>query len=66
MHSSATYSNLNMLHHFPGQQHSFTVSVRPANNLPADIYFLMDHSNSMEDDLENIRNLASQLGKSIN
>ena len=64
MHSTATYSNLNIYaSSFPGQQQSFTVSVRPANNFPADIYYLMDHSFSMSDDLENLKNLSSKLGK---
>ena len=65
MHSSVACSNLDFFHPFSGQPQSFTVSVRPANNFPADIYLLMDHSFSMEDDLENLRKLASQLGKSI-
>ena len=46
----------------PGQPQSFTVSVRPANNFPADIYLLIDQSFSMNDDLENLRDLSSQLG----
>ena len=50
---------------FLGQPHSFTVTVHPVDNFPADIYFLMDQSFSMNDDLENLRNVASQLGKSI-
>ena len=49
----------------PGQPQSFTVSVRPANNFPADIYFLIDKSFSMNDDLENLRNLSSQLGMNM-
>ena len=48
-----------------GQPQSFTVSVRPANNFPADIYFLVDKSFSMNDDLENLRNLSSQLGMNM-
>ena len=50
---------------FPGQPHSFTITVHPVDNFPADLYFLMDFSYSMNDDLENLINLASQLGKSI-
>ena len=49
---------------FPaGQPQSISVTVRPANNYPVDIYYLMDQSFSMNDDLENLRGLASQLGK---
>ena len=50
---------------FLGQPHSFTITVHPVDNFPADLYFLMDFSFSMNDDLENLINLASQLGKSI-
>lgn len=52
----------NNLYAFLGQPQSFTISVRPANNFPADFYFLIDKSFSMNDDLQNLRNLSSQLG----
>ena len=45
-----------------GQAQTITVSVRPANNFPLDIYLLMDLSFSMNDDLQTLRNLSSQLG----
>ena len=45
-----------------GQPQSFTVSVRPANNFPVDFYLLIDESFSMNDDLQNLKNLSSQLG----
>eukprot|EP00116_Pleurobrachia_bachei_P005466 sb/3465728/ len=38
-----------------------TISVRPQQSYPIDSYFLMDFSNSMEDDLENLRLLAADL-----
>ena len=44
---------------FLGQPQSFTVSVRPADNFPADFYLLIDKSN---DDLQNLKSLSSQLG----
>lgn len=47
-----------------GQPQNITVSIRPANKFPLDIYFLMDKSYSMRDDLENLKKLASQLGMS--
>ena len=50
---------------FLGQPQSFTVSVHPANNFPADFYFLIDKSFSMNDDLQNLRNLSSQLGTCV-
>ena len=46
----------------PGQPQTINVSVQPANNFPVDVYYLMDQSFSMNDDLENLRNLAEQLG----
>ena len=48
-----------------GQAKNLTVSVRPANNFPLDVYFLMDQSFSMNDDLQNLKTLASQLGTYI-
>jgi len=45
-----------------GQPQNISVSVQPANNFPVDIYYLMDQSFSMNDDLQNLRDLASQLG----
>ena len=47
---------------FLGQPQSFTVSVRPADNFPVDFYLLIDESFSMNDDLQNLKNLSSQLG----
>ena len=47
---------------FLGQPQSFTVSVRPADNLPVDIYLLIDKSFSMNDDIQNLKRLSSQLG----
>ena len=47
---------------FIGQPQSFTVSVRPTDNFPVDIYLLIDKSFSMNDDLQNLRRLSSQLG----
>ena len=47
---------------FLGQPQSFTVSVRPADNFPVDIYLLIDESFSMNDDIQNLKSLSSQLG----
>ena len=51
--------------HLPGEPEAITVSVQPARNFPVDVYYLMDQSFSMNDDLENLRGLASQLGQFI-
>ena len=45
-----------------GQPQTVEVGVRPTSNFPLDIYYLMDDSSSMLDDLENLKALASQLG----
>ena len=49
------------LHLRPGQTQSFTVSVTPSENFPVRLYYLMDMSNTMEDDLENLRRLGSKI-----
>ena len=40
-----------------------SVNVRPAKDHPVDLYYLMDMSNSMKDDLEKLKTLAGSLGK---
>eukprot|EP00062_Callorhinchus_milii_P026012 gi/632987642/ref/XP_007882668.1/ PREDICTED: integrin beta-7-like [Callorhinchus milii] len=45
----------------PGQEESFTVTFRRAQGYPIDLYYLMDLSYSMKDDLENIVKLGSDL-----
>ena len=45
-----------------GQPESFTVGVRPAGDYPLDVYFLMDFSSSMSDDLLNVQFLARSIG----
>lgn len=48
---------------FPGEPLTFTVEVTPAADYPLDLYFLMDLSSSMQDDLNTIRLVAGELGK---
>ena len=45
-----------------GQSARFNVSVKPAPDFPVDIYFLVDGSFSMEDDLANIQALSGAIG----
>ena len=48
---------------FPaGEPQTVQVGVKPNNNYPLDIYYLMDLSYSMNDDLQSLQTLASQLG----
>ncbi|XP_060109086.1 integrin beta-7 [Heteronotia binoei] len=45
----------------PGEEQNFTVRFRRAKGYPVDLYYLMDLSHSMKDDLENIKRLGSDL-----
>nr|XP_033801508.1 integrin beta-5 [Geotrypetes seraphini] len=45
----------------PGAPTSFRVQVRQVEDYPVDLYYLMDLSLSMKDDLDNIRNLGTKL-----
>ncbi|TFK03510.1 cytochrome b ascorbate-dependent protein 3 [Platysternon megacephalum] len=44
-----------------GEQHSFSVRFKRAEGYPVDVYYLMDLSYSMKDDLENIKKLGNDL-----
>ena len=46
-----------------GEPQTFQLNVRPASNFPLDVYLLMDLSGSMNDDLDNLKRLGSQLGE---
>lgn len=43
----------------------FRVHVRQVEDYPVDIYYLMDLSNSMKDDLKNIQNLGTKLASEM-
>nr|DBA19549.1 TPA: hypothetical protein GDO54_015366 [Pyxicephalus adspersus] len=45
----------------PGAAASFKMQVRQVEDYPVDLYYLMDLSLSMKDDLDNIRNLGTRL-----
>ncbi|XP_068777158.1 integrin beta-7 isoform X2 [Struthio camelus] len=45
----------------PGEEQSFQVRFQRAEGHPVDLYYLMDLSYSMKDDLENVRKLGSDL-----
>lgn len=44
-----------------GEEQRFTVRFKRAEGYPLDLYYLMDLSYSMKDDLENIKRLGSDL-----
>ena len=45
-----------------GQTTTVKLTVRPAENYPVDLYYLMDMSYSMKDDLDKLTTLASKIG----
>ena len=45
-----------------GQTTTVKLTVRPAENYPVDLYYLMDMSYSMKNDLEKLTKLASKIG----
>ena len=46
---------------FLGEPVNFRVHVRPEKNYPVDLYFLMDLSRTMHDDLGNLKSLAGNI-----
>eukprot|EP00794_Sanderia_malayensis_P003179 gene3179-3650_t len=49
----------------PGQPATFEIKVKPAKDYPVDLYYLMDLSYSMNDDLDNLKNLGTQIATAI-
>ncbi|KAM4608825.1 integrin beta-5 isoform 1-T1 [Polymixia lowei] len=49
----------------PGDQTWFEVQVRQVEDYPVDLYYLMDLSLSMKDDLDTIRNLGTKLAQEM-
>ena len=50
-------------HTHTGAPISFMLMVQSARDFPVDVYFLMDLSFSMRDDLENLKRLGSSVGR---
>ena len=48
-----------------GQPQSVSLRVRPAAVFPLDVYFLMDFSSSMEDDLVTLQSIAGDIGEPL-
>ena len=46
-----------------GESQRITLNARPAEDYPLDLYYLMDLSKSMQDDLNNLKQLGPILGK---
>ncbi|EDO45831.1 predicted protein, partial [Nematostella vectensis] len=49
----------------PGIPSILPVTIRPAENYPVDLYYLMDMSWSMENDLDNLKKLAGKIAESM-
>nr|WEL12718.1 integrin beta 1B [Halisarca dujardinii] len=49
----------------PGEPQTFQVTIRPAPTFPLDVYFLMDFSASMEDDLATLQSIAGDIARDI-
>lgn len=49
----------------PGDQATFQLQVRQVEDYPVDLYYLMDLSLSMKDDLDNIRSLGTKLAEEM-
>uniref|UniRef100_A0A3P9BCF5 Integrin beta n=1 Tax=Maylandia zebra TaxID=106582 RepID=A0A3P9BCF5_9CICH len=50
-----------MMTFLPGEEKNMTVQVFAPEKGPLDLYILMDFSNSMEDDLDNLKKMGNQL-----
>lgn len=50
----------------PGMPHTFQLQFKRAEGYPVDLYYLMDLSYSMKDDLENVKNLGNDLLTELN
>uniref|UniRef100_A0A3Q2D9A5 Integrin beta n=2 Tax=Cyprinodon variegatus TaxID=28743 RepID=A0A3Q2D9A5_CYPVA len=50
----------------PGLPHSFKITFKRAEGYPVDLYYLMDLSYSMKDDLENVKGLGKTLFDTLN
>lgn len=48
-----------------GDQTAFQLQVRQVEDYPVDLYYLMDLSLSMKDDLDNIRSLGTKLAEEM-
>jgi len=48
-----------------GQPAKFEIKVKPAKDYPVDLYYLMDLSYSMKDDLQNLKNLGAGIANAI-
>ena len=48
-----------------GEPKSFSIKIKPAENFPVNLYYLMDMSKSMENDLDKLQTLGTKIGMLI-
>lgn len=56
---------LSHLCHSTDEPQKFTLTFKRAEDYPIDLYFLMDLSDSMRSNLENVKNLGADLAKEM-
>lgn len=54
-----------ILFHPSGESQKFTLKFKRAEDYPIDLYFLMDLSDSMQTNLENVKNLGTELARAM-
>ena len=59
------FVSINDIYCTVGDTANVKLTVQPAENFPVDLYYLMDMSWSMRDDLTNLKKLAKKIGKEL-
>lgn len=62
---SQVYPQLVSMSFLPGEERQMDVEVFAPTKGPLDLYILMDFSNSMADDLDNLKSMGGELGQCV-
>lgn len=62
---SQVYPQLLTMGFLPGEERQMDVEVFAPTKGPLDLYILMDFSNSMADDLDNLKSMGQDLGQCV-
>lgn len=62
---SQVYPQLVSMGFLPGEERQMDVEVFAPTKGPLDLYILMDFSNSMADDLDNLKSMGGELGQCV-
>lgn len=65
LQQSQVYPQLMSMSFLPGEERQMDVEVFAPVQGPLDLYILMDFSNSMADDLNNLKNMGTELGERL-